>query len=244
MTKPTPRLLDEFTLEQRPVVANCSMNRLRTLRGSNGYDTELHIDALTELRRRLTRKTVVRWLDLCCGAGKALIEAAHQVEAMALTNRIEMVGLDLAGHFDPIDEGLANLQLVESSIRAWAPAAQFDLITCVHGLHYVGDKLGAIQRAISWLTEDGLFVASLDVDNVRNEAGAPLGRPLRRAFQRAQTDYVSGKHLVRRIGGAELRLPFRFLGADEDAGPNYTGQPAVNSHYRIVTTPPLGVRPA
>ena len=27
-------------------------------------------------------------------------------------------------------------------------------------------------------------------------------------------------------------LSYVYLGADDTAGPNYTGQPAVNSHYR------------
>lgn len=29
----------------------------------------------------------------------------------------------------------------------------------------------------------------------------------------------------------ELRVPFKFQGADDAAGPNYTKQPAVNSYY-------------
>ena len=233
MGKPTPRLLDESTLEQRPVVANCAMNRLRMLRGSNGYDTELGIDPIVERRRHLTRKTVVRWLDLCCGAGKALIEGAREVNSLDLAGQIEIVGIDLVGYFDPIDEHLANPQLVESSIREWAPASQFDLITCVHGLHYVGDKLGAIQRALSWLTDDGLLVANLDLASFRDEHSEPLDRALRKAFRRNQVDYSAARHLLRKVGGIEFRLPFDFIGADEDAGPNYTGQPAVNSHYRV-----------
>jgi hypothetical protein len=31
-----------------------------------------------------------------------------------------------------------------------------------------------------------------------------------------------------------VSLPYRYLGADDQAGPNYTGQPAVDSHYEVV----------
>ncbi len=44
----------------------------------------------------------------------------------------------------------------------------FDLITCVHGLHYAGDKLAVLTRAVDWLTPGGLFAADLDLcDPVR-----------------------------------------------------------------------------
>jgi hypothetical protein len=32
-------------------------------------------------------------------------------------------------------------------------------------------------------------------------------------------------------GQRTIESPFRFVGADDEAGPNYSGQPAVNSHY-------------
>ena len=32
-------------------------------------------------------------------------------------------------------------------------------------------------------------------------------------------------------GRREIRLPYTYLGADDRAGPGYTGQPAVRSHY-------------
>ena len=39
--------------------------------------------------------------------------------------------------------------IFEASLAAWRPERTFGLITCVHGLHYVGDKLGLISRAAS-----------------------------------------------------------------------------------------------
>jgi len=29
-------------------------------------------------------------------------------------------------------------------------------------------------------------------------------------------------------------FPYSYIGADTNAGPNYTGQPAVDSHYRSI----------
>ena len=73
------------------------------------------------------------------------------------------------------DPGLTCLRLVEASLSTWRPDRPFDLITCVHGLHYVGDKLGLIARAASWLAEDGLFVASLDLANLKLADGRAAG---------------------------------------------------------------------
>lgn len=95
--------------------------------------------------------------------------------------------MDLAGYFAAGD---GPVRFVTASITAWAPGAAADLVTCVHGLHYVGDKLGALLRAASRLTPGGAFAANFD--------------------------------------GA---LPFRYLGAGDRAGPNYTGRPAVHSYY-------------
>ena len=39
----------------------------------------------------------------------------------------------------------------------WRPDRRFDLITCVHGLHDVGDRFGLVARAASRLVEDGWF---------------------------------------------------------------------------------------
>ena len=89
---------------------------------------------------------------------------------------MEIVGVDLVGMFLRPDPGLTCLRLVEASLSTWRPDRPFDLITCVHGLHYVGDKLGLIARAASWLAEDGLFVASLDLHNLKFADGRPAGR--------------------------------------------------------------------
>ena len=113
------------------MVANCAMNRERSLSGSNGYGRELGVDVIAELIRRSARARV-RWLDLCCGSGHALAEAARLLAGQDVVGRVEIVGLDLVDHFaaGPFPPAL---RLVTGSVTEWAPDEPFDLITCVHG---------------------------------------------------------------------------------------------------------------
>ena len=129
------------------------------------------------------------------------------------------------------DPDLTCLRLVEASLTAWQPDRAFDLITCVHGLHYVGDKLGLIARAASWLADDGLFVANLDLANLKLDDGRAAGRKVTSDLRRAGLEYDRRRRLVVCRGRRAVDLPFRYLGADDRAGPNYTGQPAVDSYY-------------
>jgi len=89
----------------------------------------------------------------------------------------------------------------------------------------------------SWLADGGRFVADVDVASVRAADGAPAGRPLADALRRAGFRYNSRRRRISRTGPAEVRLPYEYLGADDRAGPNYTGQPAVNSYYRRTLHP-------
>ena len=223
-------LLSDDELERSAVVANCRMNRERDLIGSNGYDRELGFNPLDFLRGRIALGRRVAWLDLCCGTGKALIQAARIVHAEGLD--IEIVGVDLVGMFHRPDPDLTCLRLVEASLRTWRPDRPFDLITCVHGLHYVGDKLGLIARAASWLVDDGLFVANLDLDNLKLADGRCGGSRVVSDLRRAGLEYDRRKRLVVCRGRKVVDLPYRYLGADDRAGPNYTGQPAVDSYYQ------------
>jgi SAM-dependent methyltransferase len=213
------RLLDDGALERSSVVANCTMNRERSLTGSNGYGRELGIDVLAELPEG------ARWLDLCCGTGRALYEAAALLGGTA-----EIVGVDLAGHFVPASPP-PGLTLVAASVVGWAPEGRFDLVTSVHGLHYVGDRLGVLARAASWLSDDGLLIASFDARSVRLADGTPTGRRLTAELRRQGFTYDTARRRISLRGRREVRFPYRYLGADDTAGPNYTGQPAVDAFY-------------
>ncbi len=228
------RLLCDDELERSAVVANCRMNRERDLTGSNGYAKEVGFHPLDFLKGRIAPGRPAAWLDLCCGSGKALIEAARIVHENGPGTEIEIVGVDLVGMFHRPDPGLSCLRLVEASLRTWHPDRSFDLITCVHGLHYVGDKLGLIARAASWLVEDGMFVASLDLHNLKFADGRQAGRKLTSDLRRSGLEYDRRRRLVVCRGRKAVDLPYRYLGADDRAGPNYTGQPAVDSYYESV----------
>ncbi|WP_440098365.1 class I SAM-dependent methyltransferase [Streptosporangium sp. H16] len=218
-------LLDDEALERSSVVANRVMNRERGLTGSNGYGRELGIDVLEVLRERVKAGRRVRWLDLCCGSARALFEVSRH-----LGDEAEIVGVDLVDFFAGPSRP-PRLRLVTASITGWEPEEPFDLITCVHGLHYVGDKLGVLSRAAGWLAEDGLFVGNLDTRSVLMEDGVPAGRRLASALREAGLDYDPRRRRITCRGRRVVDLPYRYLGSDDRAGPNYTGQPAVDSYY-------------
>ncbi|MGN9838858.1 class I SAM-dependent methyltransferase [Nonomuraea sp. H19] len=214
------RLITDDELAGSPVAANSLMNRERRLRS---YDRELGIDIVGVLRA--TPRRPARWLDLCCGAANALHEAT-----CLLGDDAEIVGVDLVDFFAG-QPSTPRLRLVTASVATWRPDTAFDLITCVHGLHYVGDKLGLLAKIAGWLTEGGLFVASFDVRSIRLADGTPAGRRLTAALRAAGLAYDGRTRRIRRTGRGRIDLPYRYLGADDQAGPNYTGQPAVDSYY-------------
>src|SRR5512135_1302326 len=85
------RLLDGAALLASDVVANCAMNRERQLVGVNSYARELGFDPVDVLLTRLAEvrdarpgPTAVGWLDLCCGRGRALLQAGERVGAAGL----------------------------------------------------------------------------------------------------------------------------------------------------------------
>lgn len=219
-------LLSNRVLEDSPVVANCRMNRERNLYGSNGYDRDLRIDPLAHLRAIAKNGRSSTWLDLCCGTGRALTEAARIVDTESLSVRI--VGVDLAGMFDSCDSPALNLH--EANLNDWKPPMEFDLITCVHGLHYVGDKLGLVRRASTWLKPQGRLLANLDLDNIRVR-GYRSSRVVSAAIRENGFEYSYRHRLISRTDRSECDFGFLYVGADDEAGPNYTGQPAVNSWY-------------
>jgi trans-aconitate methyltransferase len=82
-----------------------------------------------------------------------------------MAERVETVGVDLTDHFAA--PAPPAVRLVTASVTCWEPGGRADLVTCVHGLHYVGDKLAVLARAASWLTDDGLLAASFDTRTIR-----------------------------------------------------------------------------
>ena len=229
-------LLSDDELEASAIVANCRMNRERQLLGGNGYDKELGINPI-EFLQELAAKSIesIRWLDLCCGTGRALIEMAEHCQGSKFEGRIEIVGIDLVDYFFPVPTPIKSLELKTASLSYWAPArsAKFDLITCVHGLHYIGDKLGLLERICGWLKPTGTFIGQLDLENVRDQSGQKVAKILLQTFRKNEFDFCPRRRRLRSDGAKEISFEAEYLGGDDTAGPNFTGQPAVNSYYRF-----------
>ncbi len=112
------RYIDDKELEQSAVVANCCMNRYRDRCGTNGYDVEDALHPLTFLGNKVANDGKAVWLDICCGTGKALVQAATIIERDGLP--IEIVGMDAVGMFKP--HSSTHLALIEASLSVWKPA--------------------------------------------------------------------------------------------------------------------------
>lgn len=224
-----PEFKSDAELHESPVVANCRMNRERELTGGNSYTRDLGVSPVEFLKAKLQTQPKVSWLDLCCGSGRALNDAAATCDASDLN--VEITGIDLAGVFAPVRS--ARLSLVETSIEDWHPEARYDLISCVHGLHYVGDKLSAISRAVSWLQAGGAFLAHLDPSNLRHADHQGFGRIVVRHLRDSGLEFDARRHLIRGPSSSNCTIswPWIYVGADDAAGPNCTGQPAVNSWF-------------
>ena len=229
-------LLDDEQLERSEIVANRAMNRDRGIVGVDSYAKELRFDPLAFVAQRVASRGRATWLDLCCGSGHALMEAAHEFQAAGLSDCVEIVGVDLVDMFPPLPSEIRFLNLQAVALRQFTPGWPCDLITCVHGLHYIGDKLRAIQRAVSWLSNDGYFAASFDVGSIRNQTGKSLASVAGKFLKAAGISYRSRLKLIECRGRREFLIPFNYLGADDRAGPNYTRQPAVAAYYKRRTT--------
>ncbi|MDX3234981.1 hypothetical protein PV392_04645 [Streptomyces sp. ME03-5709C] len=124
------------------------------------------------------------------------------------------------------------MELVTASVTAREPSAPYDLITRVHGLHHVGDRLGVSTRAADRLRPGGLLVAHLGPAAIRWAGGGPAGRFALAALRAEGFDYSARHHRLTLAGPRTVRLPLRFVGAGPDAGPNDTGRPGVAARYR------------
>lgn len=220
------------------VVANNMMNRGRGLAGSNSYQKDLSFNPVEFLLERLENQESVSWLDIACGEGRALIEAATVLAGdpspEKRSKNLQITGIDLAGMFGASPPGLKHLRLQELPVEDYEPEGEeFDLITSVHGLHYIGDKLSVIQKAAGWLKKDGIFLANLELTNLKLAGKGNPSRTFSAFFRKQSFDLDLRKHLLKLQGRRQFDLPFSYLGADDKAGPNSTGQPAVDSYYQF-----------
>ncbi|MEM7037737.1 MAG: class I SAM-dependent methyltransferase [Bacteroidota bacterium] len=227
--------LTEEELTQSPIVANCRMNRARGLSGVNSYQKEFGIDFVGMLMDRVENGLPLRWLDVCCGEGLALLEASEQTRELLGKDELVLEGLDLVPFFKAFDaERHPHVQLRLVSVQDWVPDVEYDLITCIHGLHYLGDKLGVMAKLVGALKEDGLFFGNLDLANVREKEGETMEKAVLKEWKEMGWRYDKRKRLLAVGGKTNWEMKWKYLGAKDDAGPNYTGQEAVNSYYEAL----------
>jgi SAM-dependent methyltransferase len=224
-------LLSKDYLERSPIVANNRMNRDRNAVGVNSYERDIWLSPIEYLADVSHQKSSISWLDICCGRAKALIQTAQHLERQFPNKHYHLTGIDLVDMCDPIPTGVQAVSIITESFFNFNATQKFDLITCVHGLHYLGDKLAAIQKACSLLTPDGLFVANLDILNIKSQTKKDFHKDIAKWLQSNGILYNKKRHLITVNGGRSVTIPFKYIGADDQAGPNYTGQEVVDSHY-------------
>ncbi len=225
-------LLNNQNLESSPVVANNRMNRERNAVGINSYEKDIYLSPVEFINKSFKTKSTFAWLDICCGRGKALIQTAQYASTHFPSKQITFTGIDLIDMFDPIPEQCNSVSLHAQSFFNFESEQKYDLITCVHGLHYMGDKLEAIRKASSMLNHEGLFIANFDTSCIKSIETDNIQQKLSAWFKSSNIEYTSRKHLITIKGSRTLTVPFQFVGADNKAGSNYTGQEAVDSYYK------------
>ncbi|MCE3225824.1 MAG: hypothetical protein K0S32_375 [Bacteroidetes bacterium] len=223
-------LLPENKLIWSPIVANSRMNRARNSSGINSYEQELKFKPEDYLEELIKKTGKAAWLDICCGEGKALIQTARYLSTKKLTNKCHFLGIDLLDTFPEVDKEISFLKFKSVPVNEWVPDQKYDLITCIHGLHYLGDKLKAIETVVSALTPSGLFIANLDLNNIRIDK-KDSSSILKKSFKENGFVYNPRQKLLQKRGTANVHFSLNYLGADDAHGPNYTGQDSVASYY-------------
>ena len=222
-------MLTQAELLGSATVANATMNRGRGLSGVNSYQRELRHDIAAYLEARAREYGYAVWYDICCGDGRALVEAGQGFAASGLS--VQIVGVDLVDTFAPAPPG--NVRLVAADFGAFVLDMRADLLTCVHGLHYLGDKLGLLEQSYRQMAPGGLLLAHLDTANVRDaDNPAPLWPRLMRRLRAAGVGVGFKSHILT-LTRSEAALDFgvAYQGATVSAQPNYTGITVIDSWY-------------
>lgn len=233
----SPPFLEDEALLASETVVNAAMNRGRALTGVNSYERDLKMDIGAFLARRVQERGHAVWYDACCGEGRALREASVAWEGQRQwASRVQMLGVDLWDDFAPV--GAPCVRFVAADVVTYDPGTDVDLITCVHGLHYLGDKLRFLERCYARLAPGGVFIGHLDTDNLRFEAqgqASPVSwSALLRRVRGDSASITYRNHLLRmeRIGNGPLHFGGEYLGASVSERPNFSGMTGIDSWYR------------
>ena len=226
------KLLSENELVWSWVVANSKMNRKRNASGVNSYEKELKIKPDVFLEQHIHQFGSVKWLDICCGEGKALIQAADYLATKGLQDKAKLKGIDLVEAFQEMPSTITCVDLEVRSIVDWTSSEKYDLITSVHGIHYIGDKLKVLSAILESLSEQGIFIANLDLNNI-HFVNSDAEKHLKNIFKQNDIQYNSRTRLITCKGPRQKDFNVTYKGANDEAGPNYTGQDSVCSVYEL-----------
>lgn len=228
-------LLNDEALLASETVTNGAMNRGRALTGVNSYERELRMDIGAFLARRVEERGQALWYDACCGEGRALREAIALWADQSWASRVQILGVDLWDGFVPVSAS-GSVRFVAADVTTFDPDTEADLVTCVHGIHYLGDKLAFLERCYACLAPGGVFVGHLDSDSLRfapDPAVSTWANLLRRTRSGgAAAEYR--KHVLRiEKNAATLRFGMLYAGASIAERPNFSGMIGIDSWYRV-----------
>jgi SAM-dependent methyltransferase len=142
------------------------MNRFRRLYGPNSYQSELGVDPLALIPHG------GRWLDVGCGTGVAVREAAR------LRTDITVVALDLEAGFVDGRPLPPNLAFVQGDLGRLPLGGAFELVTGVHVLHFVPDQQAVLRALAGRLAPGGRLRANLDPNDIWLGSSWATARPL------------------------------------------------------------------
>ncbi len=226
-------MLSVDDLRSSPIVANATMNRGRGFSGVNSYGRELRFDISQFLAERVQKQGKALWLDVCCGEGRALVEAGTQFVDFDWGKQVEIVGVDLVEMFT--SRKASSVSLVSADVMDFTHNRPADLITCVHGLHYLGDKLGFLEKAYAMLSPNGLFLGHLDTENLRSTNPTSRIWPAATRHARKSGVFPTHKNHLAQIERANATLDFgvHYEGATPSEKPNYTAITVIDSWYTV-----------
>jgi SAM-dependent methyltransferase len=228
------------------ITVNSRMNRGRGFKGVNSYERELRrFDITAFLRERAASGKPINWLDACCGEGRALGEALqlwdNAPEPWAACASVW--GVDLWPHFAAPPAAGDRLRFVPADITAWLAEpdpSPFDLITCIHGLHYLPDKLAFLERAYERLAPEGILLTHLDTANLYFTGEGVTWSSLLRNARKIGVDVTHKNNLLQlRRTAAHLDFGSELQQVSASEKPNYTGMIVVDSWYKPCDVTPL-----
>lgn len=226
------KLKDDKSLEYSSTVANNKMNRQRQLIGINSYEEDLQYDIVAFLEAKFIQvNRPIRWLDVCCGEGRALLQASQLFATFIEEERLKITGLDLVNYFHPKLQQVEGVDLYVSPINTWQTSHSFDLITVVHGFHYIGDKLATFCKLGLLMEEKGLLLANFDTESIAIKNIGQSHFDLKKALKLQGIYYDNQNKILRCEGSKNLNFPLLYQGGDDTNYTTYTGMKGVKSYY-------------